>query len=104
MIETPELARKSGSLLVHAAAFALTQVFVFLLAPRWRGRLLWLGLLFAFGLTIEAVQYFLPWRGASWVDLGYNGLGLSLGFLACAIFEPLARRLCVSLQGVWSNS
>src|SRR5699024_8928934 len=55
VIETPELARQGGSFLVHAGAFALSQLFVFLLAPRWRARFAWLGALFLFGVLIEAV-------------------------------------------------
>jgi len=92
-IEPPALARQSGSLLVHAAAFVGAQCLVFLLAPTWRGRLLWFGLLFAFGLVIEAVQFFLPWRSATWIDLVYNASGLSISFLLCALLEVVARRL-----------
>lgn len=87
VIEPPQLARESGSLLVHGGAFAGAQVFVFLLSPRWRTRLLWLLLLFLFGMGIEAVQHFLPWRSATWIDLCYNGLGLGVGFAACALLE-----------------
>jgi hypothetical protein len=91
VIETPQLARESGSFVVHVGAFGLSQLFVFLLAPRWRDRLLWLVLLFLFGGLIEAVQHFLPWRSATAIDLLYNGIGLTLGFLGCLVLERFAR-------------
>ena len=91
VIETPELAREGGSFLVHAGAFAVSQLFVFLLAPRWRARVVWLLLLFLFGILIEAAQYFLPWRSGTAIDLLYNAIGLALGFTGCALLERFAR-------------
>ena len=91
VIETPQLARESGSFLIHVGAFGLSQLFVFLLFPRWRARFRWLVLLFLFGLLIEAVQFFLPWRSGTAIDLLYNGIGLALGFAGCALLEGLAR-------------
>jgi len=36
-------------------------------------------LVFSLGAVLEAVQYFLPTRAASWVDLGYNLVGIIAG-------------------------
>ena len=36
-------------------------------------------LVFSLGTALEGVQYFLPTRGASWVDLGYNLAGILAG-------------------------
>lgn len=91
VIEPPQLAREAGSPLVHGVAFAGAQLFVFLLTTRWRARLVWLLLLFLFGVSIELVQHFLPWRSSSWIDLSYNALGLGFGFAACSLLEGLGR-------------
>jgi VanZ family protein len=36
-------------------------------------------LVFSLGVSLEIVQYFLPTRAASWVDLGYNLVGVIVG-------------------------
>ncbi len=36
-------------------------------------------LVFSLGASLEIVQYFLPTRAASWVDLGYNLVGVIAG-------------------------
>ena len=34
---------------------------------------------FSYGLLMEVLQFFLPWRGASAMDVVMNGLGAALG-------------------------
>lgn len=98
VIETPRLARSTGSMRLHMGAFAVAVPLIVLMTPRWRWRLMLLALLFLFGAAIELVQYFLPWRSGTWIDLLYNALGLALGALVCTLVERLHQllRLCRS--------
>ncbi|WP_345974078.1 VanZ family protein [Sulfurimonas sp. HSL3-7] len=47
-------------------------------------------LLFAYALGIEAVQYFLPTRSASWRDLGADAAGLLTGYLLMILLNKLS--------------
>lgn len=74
----------------HLAAFcALGACASLALAPGWRGAAAAaLGML-AFGMFIEAVQWFVPNRSAEWADVLADACGIALGLLVAM----LARRL-----------
>jgi VanZ family protein len=57
----------------------------------------WALLLLAYGLFIEVVQRFLPYRQFSWHDLGANGMGILL-YLSLALLVFAATRLA---RGRW---
>lgn len=44
-----------------------------------------------FGLLMEAVQIFIPTRGASWGDMGSNMLGVAIGFGAYHLWALIMR-------------
>lgn len=69
----------------HALAFAAL-AFVFLRA--YRHRVIWVitGCV-AFGVGIELVQYFIPWRSAELADLVADIVGVLLGWMAFIIFS-----------------
>ena len=46
-------------------------------------------LVFSLGTVLEGVQYFLPTRGASCLDLGYNLAGILVGVVIVWIFKVL---------------
>ena len=69
----------------HALAFA-ARAFVFLRA--YRHQVIWVitGCV-AFGVGIELVQYFIPWRSAELADLVADIVGVLLGWMAFIIFS-----------------
>lgn len=69
----------------HALAFAAL-AFVFLRA--YRHQVIWVitGCV-AFGVGIELVQYFIPWRSAELADLVADIVGVLLGWMAFIIFS-----------------
>ena len=52
-----------------------------------------LALLWLFSLLIEIVQFYLPWRSLSALDLMANGSGLLAGFILVSLLHPLLDRM-----------
>ena len=48
-------------------------------APHLTGRLAVWGIAFAYGLFLEGLQAFLPWRSAEWADAAANAVGAAAG-------------------------
>lgn len=72
----PGLERLSDKLL-HAAAFAALAWLVDLSFPESPFGPAKVAALLAFGVAIEAVQYFLPYREASWLDVVADAAGVA---------------------------
>ena len=47
-------------------------------------------LLVLYGASIEAIQYFLPWRSAEWADLGVDAVAIASGL---SLFPLLSKLL-----------
>ena len=76
-------------LLAHAIGYFILIITGFLAySPRIAWQFLIIGLLL-FSLLIECIQYFLPWRSFSWLDMLANGSGLLLGLIACRLAKKL---------------
>lgn len=73
----------------HAVAFYVLALLVDFSTPRVRFGAAKLLALMAYGVGIEAVQHFLPYREASWEDL----LADAVGVLAYLLSVPLLARL-----------
>jgi VanZ family protein len=62
----------------HILAFFVLSALAAGAYPRWGGRAPGWALLLGYGLLIEIVQHFLPFRRFSWADLGADALGILL--------------------------
>jgi len=83
--------------LQHAAAFALLAALAEGAYPGRQIALARWGLLFGYGLSIEAVQALLPYRDASAADLIANAIGILSYVLGSALLRAgLARRDAVA--------
>lgn len=86
VIPAPKLVEVSNvDKVEHALAFAAL-AFVFLRA--YRHQVIWVitGCV-AFGVGIELVQYFIPWRSAELADLVADIVGVLLGWMTFIIFS-----------------
>lgn len=75
----------------HVAAFLVLTVLTWLsLTPVARGGIAALSLAiviaFLFGVLIEGVQSFIPYRSGQWQDLISNAIGVALGALGISVF------------------
>lgn len=75
----------------HMAAFLVLAALLDFSLPRVEFTVAKAGALLGYGLLIEIVQYFLPFRQFSLLDLAVDALGLA----AYALLRPLCRRLPV---------
>jgi VanZ family protein len=82
----------------HMAAFLVLAALLDFSLPRQEFTLAKAGALLGYGLLIEIVQYFLPFRQFSLLDLAVDALGLA----AYALLRPLCRRLPI-LRGRWQG-
>jgi len=73
----------------HFLAFTTLSLLADFSFPRQRFGALKVVPLLAFGVFIEVVQYFLPYREASWYDMAADGVGIAAYGLLC----PWLRRL-----------
>jgi VanZ family protein len=73
----------------HALAFLVLALLTDYSFPRARFGLAKAAALLAFGVAIEAIQYFLPWRQASVADLVADVAGIAL----YAVAAPFVTRL-----------
>lgn len=73
----------------HLAAFLVLAALLDFSVPRVEFTIAKAGALLGYGLLIEIVQYFLPFRQFSLLDLAVDALGLA----AYALLRPLCRRL-----------
>ena len=94
VIEIPEVVAASvNDLLVHAIGYAVLICAGFFAFPQRLYTLrLFLGLL-VFSFMIEYIQYFLPYRSFSLLDLAANGLGLLLGVVIGWLLIPAFLKL-----------
>jgi VanZ family protein len=82
----------------HMAAFLVLAALLDFSFPRVEFTIAKAGALLGYGLLIEIVQYFLPFRQFSLLDLAVDALGLA----AYALLRPLCRRLPI-LRGRWQG-
>ena len=77
----------------HALAFAVLALLADFSFPRARFGLAKAAALLAFGVAIEAIQHFLPWREASLLDLVADAAGIALYAAASPFLQrvPLLR-------------
>ena len=84
----PDLARISDKL-NHLFAFGVVSFLADLSLPARRFDLPKAAAVFAFGMAIEAIQHFLPWREASAADLVADAAGIGL----YAVMAPFVMKL-----------
>ena len=75
----------------HILTFVLLGLLVRPAFPLWRNRLqpyLWL---LSYGLGIEVIQYFIPWRSFSLLDLAADALGILLSVLMALTIRQATR-------------
>jgi VanZ family protein len=82
----------------HMVAFLVLAALLDFSLPRQEFTLAKAGALLGYGLLIEIVQYFLPFRQFSLLDLAVDALGLA----AYALLRPLCRRLPI-LRERWQG-
>jgi len=82
----------------HAFAFYVLALLLDFAAPRTEFGLRKFAVLMAFGVAIECVQYFLPWREFSLLDMVADAVGLMLYVAGI----PLLRRV-PGLRRRWSE-
>ncbi len=82
----------------HMAAFLVLAALLDFSLPRQEFTLAKAGALLGYGLLIEIVQYFLPFRQFSLLDLAVDALGLA----AYALLRPLCRHLPI-LRERWQG-
>ncbi|MBK9021077.1 MAG: VanZ family protein [Sulfuritalea sp.] len=82
----------------HMAAFLVLAALLDFSVPRVEFTIAKAGALLGYGLLIEIVQYFLPFRQFSLLDLAVDALGLA----AYALLRPLCRRLPI-LRERWQG-
>ncbi len=75
-----------SDLLNHALAFTVLFILFRQAHPALRTKQIVITLFF-YAVLIEAVQYFLPTRYASWSDIGADGAGLLLGYLILSLLK-----------------
>jgi VanZ family protein len=75
----PEEAVFSAFKTVHITAFALLVVLTAWLQVSTRTRWLLLAFVSAYAMLTEYLQNFVPTRTASWWDVGFNHVGITLG-------------------------
>lgn len=82
-LSPPELSESHGDKLNHIAAFLL----LYLLFRRaWNLPVpIMVALLFSYGMLLETVQYFLPYRTFSWLDIAADLVGIALGVVTAAM-------------------
>jgi len=89
--QTPDLPLDK---IVHAAAYfilgALAAV-VFQVMGRSGVRTRALVFTLGFGITIECIQYFLPFRSFDWIDMACNVAGSVSGILAVSFVQKIRR-------------
>jgi VanZ family protein len=78
----------------HAFAFYVLALLLDFAAPRREFGLRKFGALMAFGVAIECVQYFLPWREFSLLDMVADAVGLMLYVAGIPLLKrvPVLRR------------
>lgn len=88
----PDLARISDKL-NHVVAFVVVALLADLSFPERRFSLAKAAAVLAFGIAIEAIQHFLPWREASLLDLVADAAGIALYAAASPFLQrvPLLR-------------
>lgn len=77
-----------SDLLNHAVAFAVLFILLKMAYPKLLLNYA-LGFLLTYALWIEAVQYFLPTRFASWSDVLADSVGMTIGYLLYSVFYHL---------------
>ena len=83
-----------GDKWLHVAAHATLAGYAWMLFRAGASRVVALGALVAFGVTIEALQAWLPWRSADAWDIGANLLGTLTGcVLAGTLLGGALRRV-----------
>ncbi|MBD8525794.1 VanZ family protein [Pseudomarimonas arenosa] len=80
----------------HALGFCLMMLYAGMLFPQGR-RWAALGLLL-YGIKIELLQMLVPWRGAEWLDLAADVLGILAAWLLLS--TPLQRALALLDAGL----
>ena len=75
-----------SDLLNHTLAFTVLFILFRQAYPTFRTKQIVITLFF-YAVLIEAVQYFLPARYASWSDIGADGAGLLLGYLILSLLK-----------------
>jgi glycopeptide antibiotics resistance protein len=70
-----------NDLLLHGIGYLIAVISAFIAYPRLNRFWHWLLFLFAYSFLIECIQYFLPWRSFSVLDLLANGSGVIAGYL-----------------------
>lgn len=93
----PSVEQGVSDLLLHGIGYAVAVFSVYLLCQRLAP--MWVGLagLWLFSLLVEVVQYYLPWRSFSVLDMLANGSGILAGFILLGIVQPLLDRLIACL-------
>lgn len=87
----------SADLWAHSVLFAVTGLMVGRLKQRY-GWARVLGCLLALAVMTEVVQFASPGRQPSWLDVGANMLGLSVGLALLAGLMAVGTRLSAALQ------
>ncbi len=79
----------NDKLMHFIAFFVYTSSFSILFFQRANIVLKSVGFAFAFGITIEIMQYFLPWRSTEWQDLVADMLGGALAIPFAYYFQRI---------------
>ncbi|MDH3692573.1 MAG: VanZ family protein [Gammaproteobacteria bacterium] len=82
----------------HIVAFYILSFFADFSFPRWTFSWAKAIPIFAYGALIEIVQFYLPYRTSSFLDLAANGIGILLFVLAI----PWLRKIHL-LHGRWPD-
>ena len=77
-----------NDLLLHATGYCVSVFSAYLMVQKMSKMWILLVGLWLFSFAIEAVQYYLPWRSFSVLDLIANGSGILTGIALVAALQP----------------
>ena len=105
LAQLPQTVNESiNDLLLHAVGYCVAVFSAYLLLQHLSKMWLALAGLWLFSLLVEVVQYYLPWRSFSALDLMANGSGLLLGFILVAALRPLLNKIIALFRLTLANS
>lgn len=94
--QPPEMAQAMWDKGNHILAFSVLNILAWLSAPKHHPAWRLSGLLF-FGLFIEGVQSFIPYRSAAGLDVIADMFGLALGEILRTITQTVANKLNLAI-------
>ena len=82
-----EESREPAGKALHVGAYAVLAILTCSILPLIRSRIFLLLFLSTHAMLTEYFQGFVPQRTASWVDVGWDHLGIGIGLLAAIIWR-----------------